>query len=119
MCGIDSIYSCNMNHLLGSGLPLLWKFYCDLPLFCPEAESSLYYGSIDDAKCIISESWLSESDVKNLFNFHRYELTALAPQLFQKVSQKNDAPEFTPCQELLLQKIRNETDPRRKSSSVL
>lgn len=123
MCGIDSIYSSKMNHLLGSGLPLLWKFYCELPLFCPEAESSLYYGAvkdtIDDTKCIISESWLSYEDIKNLFNFHRYELTALASQLFQKVPQENGMPQFSPCQELLLQKIRNESAERRTKSSFI
>ena len=120
MCGVDSIYTTKVNYLLGSGLIPLWKFYIELPLICPEAESSLYYGKIDGDSYIISETWLSDDDIKNLFNFHRYELLALAPQLFQKhVSQESHVPQLAPCQELLLQKIRNETDVKREKSTFI
>lgn len=115
MHGIDTVE--NTHYVFGTKLPCLWRFFFETDTVDAASWSPLYYGKImnkekyildDDENiiyhtkpdigggCIISESWLSNEDRKNLVNFHRWELGVL----FNTKTLEN--------QSALQQKIKNE-----------
>jgi hypothetical protein len=96
--GVDTIDHTNMDYVFGSGLPMLYQFFIEADPFSKESRTPLYYGKIAGRAVVIPECWLSKEDRNNLLNFHRYELSALAPQLFARSG----------CLELLFEKIQRD-----------
>lgn len=108
--GVDTMYSAKSEHIMGVNLPLMWTFYFKLPALHIDGYVPIYYGHVcyengHHAGRVIPESWLSEKDKINLFNFHRWELEVLASKYGARLFDPQ-----SPARPVLRAKIKNELD---------